>query len=76
MYNPDKMSRLSIRFSQNQMQVIEELKNAMGVSASFLIRTIVLDFITRNEKTLQHIVDYPDKFKNRLKEIDNNWIKK
>lgn len=53
----EKIDRITIRLHPNQMQVLSELKDALGISYSLLTRAIICDFLTRNEEHLQNIVD-------------------
>lgn len=48
-------NHLSIRLTNNQMQVLTELKEKLGCSFSVIIRAIVLDFLQRNEEVLDRI---------------------
>ena len=48
-------NHLSIRLTNNQMQVLTELKEKLGCSFSVIIRAIVLDFLQRNEETLDRM---------------------
>lgn len=48
--------KVTIRLHPNQVQVLEELRTKLGCSFSLMIRTIVLDFLTRNEDALERII--------------------
>lgn len=50
------MPRLTVRLNPNQMLVLDELTEALGVSHSQLVRAIILDFITQNEERLETII--------------------
>ena len=49
--------RITVRLSPNQMQCLQELSTGLDTSLSLLVRTIISDFITRNEDTLNRIID-------------------
>lgn len=49
--------RLTIRLAASQMQVLTEITEAVGVSYSLLVRTIILDFLQRNEKIIDDLID-------------------
>lgn len=51
------MQRITVRLQPNQMLVMDELRNALGVSYSKLVRTIILNFLTENEERLERIID-------------------
>lgn len=69
--------RLTIRLTPNQLQVLEELKDALGVNISMIVRTIILDFITRNETTINKIIDgeieYENPFLNNYTETEEDY---
>lgn len=49
--------KLSVRLSESQMLVLGELSTSLDTSISVLLRSIVLDFLQRNEDRLYHIID-------------------
>lgn len=51
------MQRITVRLQPNQMLVMDELRTALGVSYSKLVRTIILNFLTENEDRLERIID-------------------
>lgn len=51
-----KKNKLSIRLTDNQMLVLNELKDKLHCSYSTMIRAIVLDFLTRNEDAIDRIL--------------------
>lgn len=48
--------RVTIRLSENQMLCLKELTDGLDTSISCLIRTIIGDFLNRNEEILERIV--------------------
>lgn len=50
------MDRLTLRLRPGQMQVIEELREALGINTAVIIRAIISDFLTRNEEILERII--------------------
>ncbi len=57
------MPRLTVRLNPNQMQVLYELTDALGVSYSQLIRAIILDFLSKNEDLLEGVIERKQKLK-------------
>ena len=54
-----KMDKITLRLKPGQMQVIEELREALGANTATIIRAIISDFLVRNEDILERIiVDY------------------
>lgn len=49
--------RITVRLTPNQMMCLQELSGGLDTSLSLLVRTIISDFITRNEDTLNRIID-------------------
>ena len=65
-------NRLTIRLTPNQMLVLEELKEVLNCNISLLIRTIVGDWLTKNEDAIYQIIDGKRKFnKNWIKDLEN-----
>ena len=61
----EKKEKITIRVTPNQMLVLEELSEATNSSISMLVRSIILDFIQRNEDRLEEIItDYKKKKEN------------
>lgn len=57
MSNPNaKKQRITVRLTPNQMLCLKELKESLGTSYSLLTRSIIQDFITRNEEHLEKII--------------------
>lgn len=52
-----KTNRISIRLTPHQQLILDELKDALNSSYSVLIRTIIGDFLQKNEDTLYEIID-------------------
>lgn len=61
--------RITLRLAPSQMRVLEELRDALGVSISLILRTIVLDWLTQNEETLERIVSGEQEYNNPFKGI-------
>ena len=53
----NKKDRVSIRITPNQTLVLQEMSEAMGTSISMMIRTILGDWITKNEDYIYAIID-------------------
>lgn len=53
--NNSKKERITVRLNPNQMQVLRELTEGLNTSYSMLVRTIISDFITKNEDILERI---------------------
>ena len=52
-----KKPRITVRLTESQMQVLSELTQALDTSYSMLVRSIVCDFLTRNENQLERIIE-------------------
>ena len=50
-----RKERVTVRLNPRQMQVLRELTASLDTSYSLLIRSIIQDFITRNEDSLERI---------------------
>lgn len=50
------LDKITIRLSPNQRMVLDELKQKFGCNYSLLIRTIISDFLTRNEDYLDRMI--------------------
>lgn len=53
--SPTRKERVTVRLTPNQMQCLRELSTSLNTSYSLLIRSIIQDFITRNDETLERI---------------------
>lgn len=51
-----KKQRITVRLTENQMLVLSELVDALDTSYSMLVRSIVADFLTKNEQQLENII--------------------
>ena len=52
-----KREKISIRITPNQSLVLAEMSEALGCSYSMMIRTIVGDWIAKNEEYIYRIID-------------------
>ena len=52
-----KSDKISIRITPNQSLVLAEMSQALGGSYSMRIRTMLCDWITKNEEYLEKIID-------------------
>lgn len=59
--------RITVRLTPEQLLVLEELKDTLNCSVSMIIRTIVGDFLHRNEETLERIITGEQEF-------NKNWL--
>ena len=48
--------RVTVRLTENQMLCLKELTEGLDTSICCLIRTIIGDFLNRNEETLERII--------------------
>lgn len=64
-----RKERITVRLTENQMQVLSELTQALDTSYSMLVRSIVSDFLTKNEEQLERII-----VKNLYGNADNKQI--
>ena len=62
----NKNCKISIRLTAWQEQVLHEMCDALGVSYSLLVRTIIGDWLTTNEDHIYRIID-----KNRIDNAKN-----
>ncbi len=53
----NKKPRFTIRLTPNQQLVIEELTSALHTNASTLIRTIIGDWLTKNEDYIYGLIE-------------------
>lgn len=52
----NRKERVTVRLTPGQMQCLKELSSNLNTSYSLLIRSIIQDFICRNEETLERII--------------------
>lgn len=52
-----KKERISIRITPNQELVLKEMSEALNTSISMMIRTILGDWIVKNEEHIYRIID-------------------
>ena len=64
--NCNKKERITIRLTNYQMQCLTELKESLGTTYSLLTRTIIGDFLTKNEDYIEKIIE-----SNKKKNADN-----
>ncbi len=50
------LDKITIRLNPNQRLVLDELKQKFGCNYSLLIRTIISDFLTRNEEYIDRMI--------------------
>ena len=56
MTKPTRKSRVTVRLTPYQMQCLKELSTSLDTSYSLLIRSIIGDFLERNEEALERII--------------------
>ena len=52
-----RKNKLTLRLNEGEYFRLSEIKQTMKISYSLLIRSIIQDFLNRNEKTLDRIID-------------------
>lgn len=52
----NRKERVTVRLNCYQMQCLKELSASLNTSYSLLIRSIIGDFLSRNEETLERII--------------------
>ena len=52
-----KREKISIRITPHQSLVLQEMSQALNTTYSMLIRTIIGDWLTKNEDYIYHIID-------------------
>ena len=52
----NRKERVTVRLTPYQMQCLKELSTNLNTSYSLLIRSIIGDFLSRNEETLERII--------------------
>ena len=50
-----RKERVTVRLTPYQMQCLKELSNSLNTSYSLLIRSIIGDFLSKNEDALERI---------------------
>lgn len=53
---PTNKEKLTIRLTPEQLSILTQLKDSLKTTYSLLVRSIILDFLTRNEETLDRII--------------------
>ena len=53
----DKKERINIRITPNQSLVLNEMSEVLDTSISMMIRTIIGDWLTKNEDYIYRIID-------------------
>ena len=53
------------------MQVISELREALGINTAIIIRAMISDFLTRNEDILERIIEEYQKTGKTLRETND-----
>lgn len=53
----NKSNKISIRITPWQGQVLQEMSESLGVGYSMLIRTIIGDWLSKNEEYIYRIID-------------------
>lgn len=56
MGKPTRKERITIRLSPAQMQCLRELTTSLNTSYSMMVRSIIQDFLARNEDVLERII--------------------
>lgn len=51
----NRKERITVRVTPYQMQCLKELSTSLNTSYSLLIRSIIGDFLNRNEEALERI---------------------
>lgn len=51
----NRKERVTVRLTPYQMQCLKELSTSLDTSYSLLIRSIIGDFLSKNEKALERI---------------------
>ena len=52
----NRKDRVTVRLNCYQMQCLKELSTSLNTSYSLLIRSIIGDFLSRNEEALERII--------------------
>lgn len=51
-----RKERITVRLTNYQMQCLKELTETLDTSYSLLVRSIIADFLTKNEESLERII--------------------
>ena len=51
------MEKITLRLKPGQYQILTELRDALGCSIATIIRAIIGDFLTKNDETLERIIE-------------------
>lgn len=51
-----RKERITVRLNNYQMQCLKELTESLDTSYSLLVRSIIADFLKRNEDSLERII--------------------
>lgn len=62
--------RITVRLQPEQLQVLCELKNALGCNIALIVRAIIGDFLTRNEDILERIISEYEETHIPLRELE------
>lgn len=54
--SPTRKERITVRLSPSQMLCLKELSESLNTSYSLLVRSIISDFLTRNDDALERII--------------------
>lgn len=57
----NRKERVTVRLTPYQMQCLKELSSNLNTSYSLLIRSIIGDFLTKNEDALERIIENKEK---------------
>jgi len=60
------LPRVSVRLYPTQMQVLQELSNALNANVSTIVRAVIGDWLKKNEETLERIINGEQPF-------NKNW---
>ena len=52
----NRKERITVRLTCYQMQCLRELTESLNTSYSLLVRSIIGDFLSKNEETLERII--------------------
>lgn len=55
-----RKERVTVRLTPYQMQCLKEISTSLNTSYSLLIRSIIGDFLTKNEEALERITSKKD----------------
>lgn len=52
-----RKEKITIRLDNHQLQCLKELKDKLKCSYSLMIRSIIGDFLKKNERSIDRIID-------------------